>query len=356
MLVLCGGCRQLFGIASPDHLGDAAIGDGIAIDAAIDTLPDTPPGAICYGAGFGRTCFHAPPQGDLALNQAIDTDTSAECDVGNVLGSQSWCVIAAKTITISGTVAATGMKPLVLIATNTIAVAGNLDASTRRGVQVGAGSVTNDATLCDAGSVAGPNGGGAGGSFGSAGGRGGTSGGIAGLTKPAAMRGGCSGQDGRSGTPGVRGIGGGAVYFIAGTGIMVGGKINASGGGGSGGVNGSGGAGGGGSGGLIAFDAPSVTMSSALIIANGAGGGEGATTLTGNPGGESTGGIAPGGTGGTGTGGDGGDGAAATTPAGIGGNGAGGAGGGGGGGGVGVIVVFQAPSIGGTGTVSPPPT
>ena len=311
-------------------------------------------GISCFGTGFGQTCFATPPSAPMTVaTGALDTDTSQLCAT-NVKDNPPWCVIAATDLTIDlGTLAVTGTKPLVLLATGTLSVDGTIDVASHRGGQQGAAS--NDPLQCDAGTPPGNNGGGAGGSFGGAGGHGGNGGGTAGAIKPTnAMRGGCPGQDGKTGTFGVKGLGGGVVYLIGGTKIVVGGNINASGAAGSSGVTGNAGAGGGGSGGLIALDSPMVTNGGA-IFANGGGGAEGSgSTTKGNDGMESVNGAPAGPSGSTSTiGGDGGAGGASGAAA----NGADGTGGGGGGGGggVGAVKLFQAASITG-GVVSPPPS
>jgi hypothetical protein len=351
-----------FGDAS-GPLANACVGgtstgsDGSVIDIDAKSYLDAPPpGVVCYGAGFGKTCFDAanvPSTPATLTAQTIDTDTSALCS-NVVQNNPGWCVIAATDLTVTGAVTAIGAKPLVLVATGTLQVDGTLDVASHRGGQTGAGAVAADATLCDPGTPPGNSGGGAGGSFGAIGGNGGNAGGIAGAIKPTnVLRGGCSGQDGKTGTNGTKGAGGGAVYLIAGTKIAVTGAINASGAAGTAGVTGNAGAGGGGAGGLIGLDAPMVTNSGA-IFANGGGGAEGSGNNTaGNNGNESALGIAAAATASASNGGDGGAGGAATA-AGTGGN-AATFGGGGGGGGAGAIKLFQATSIAG-GVVSPPPS
>jgi hypothetical protein len=331
--------------------------DGSVIDSDAKTYLDAPPpGVICYGSGFGKTCFdtaNVPTAPATLTAQTIDTDTSALCS-NLVQNNSGWCVIAATDLTITGAVNAVGTKPLVLVATGTLQVDGTLDVASHRGGQTGAGAVDANAALCDPGTPPGNNGGGAGGSFGAVGGNGGNGGGTAGAVKPTnTMRGGCTGQDGKTGTFGTKGAGGGAAYLIAGTKIAVGGAINASGAGATGGATGNAGAGGGGSGGLIGLDAPMVTNGGA-IFANGGGGAEGSgNTTAGNNGNESNLGVAAAATASASNGGDGGAGGASTA-AGAGGN-AATFGGGGGGGGAGAIKLFQAASIVG-GVVSPPPS
>jgi hypothetical protein len=339
------------------------------IDAGPDSPPidgpgiDAPPGDVCYGTGPGKVCFAQPPTGSQTISIVVDTD-GAMCSTV-VDGTPPGCVIAADSIQITGPVAVTGSKPLVLVAVTTLDVQGALDASSHRtpAAQIGAGA---DFAGCDAGTPPGTHGGGAGGSFGGAGGNGGNDNngmhaGTAGaaMTTLTALRGGCPGQPGNAGngTGGTAGHGGGAVYLIAGTQITIEGSINASGQPGTGGAMGGAGGGGGGAGGLVALDAPIVTNTGA-IFANGGGGAEGAgQNSTGNTPADPTAATAPGGAGGTTAGGDGGAGAAGATAAAPGnqaGSSGGGlsGGGGGGGGGAGLIKLYQATSVGGT--VSPP--
>src|SRR5690606_28127761 len=133
-----------------------------------------------------------------------------------VEGSNAWCVIAGESITVTGTVGVMGSRPLVLVATNAIAVEGTLDAASRR-VDLKRGPAAN-ATACLAGTApTGAKDGGAGGSFGGKGGDGGGTGkGLAGAAiTPTSLHGGCRGQDGGGANKGVGGEGGGAVYLIA---------------------------------------------------------------------------------------------------------------------------------------------
>jgi hypothetical protein len=253
---------------------------GTGSDAGVD-VPDGPPGEFCYGTGFVRPCFAAEPSGaqTIAADTTINTDDTAMCMA--TTNSSAWCVIAGATIDVNMTftLKARGMRPLVLVATQSITIAGTLDVSSQLGDMPGAGA---DATGCNPGTAPGTSGGGAGGSFG---GKGGDSQGVAGggtagakLT-PSALRGGCPGQNGNGSSPGTGGHGGGAVYMIATTSIFVSGTINASGEGGTPGVTGTSGGGGGGAGGYIGLECPSVT-STGVIFANGGGGGEGSGLTT----------------------------------------------------------------------------
>jgi hypothetical protein len=356
---------------------DAAISDDAPIDG-----PRT-----CFGtkliANF-NICLQAAPTmpRNFTTNATINTEDPAMC-TAVLSGGTGLCVIAVTSISIEAPVRATGAKPLVLIARDTIdlALGGTLDVASRRGStpEVGAGG---DAMACQLGTtpLAGnqTNGGGAGGSLGGNGGNGGNGGGTVGspgggggtaaavLATPFdQLRGGCAGQDGmgNTGAKGLKGHGGGAVLLIAGMSITVLGRIHASGEGGSGGsINNSGG-GGGGSGGMIALDAPSVT-STGLLLANGGGGGEasGASTPGNNGLDPTTTAAALGGNdktlpGGSMSGGDGGNGSAGATSGGanaLDGAGTNSGGGGGGGGGAGVIQASPGATVGAM--VSPPAT
>jgi hypothetical protein len=336
---------------------DASIRDA-SVDAAIDSPPDA---LVCYGTGIVKICFAAPPTQTLTLSdQTLDTSIPSMCATTVVTGGNNYCVVVATTITIGGTLRATGTKPLVLIASDTITVTagGLVDASSHRmrpaGTPEKGAGADADAATCVPGAAATSTGGGAGGSFAGKGGTGATGAGAntgtVGNTATlpvTTLRGGCPGSDGQ-GTTNSAGHGGGAVYLIAGTKIDIAGDINAGGEAGAGGTLGpsGGGGGGGGAGGMIGLDAPMITLTGTLV-ANGGGGGEGGSgpiNTAGNDGTDATmTSPAPGGKQGTGSGGDGGNGSAgpAAGPGAAGNPGTNAAGvvggGGGGGGGAGII-------------------
>lgn len=338
------------------------------VDGGVD-----PDAGNCYGGGLITACFETVPTGALTLAPAsiINTDTDEKCSptTNNVAA----CVIAAESITVpSSYVAATGSRPLVLVATQTISVNAVLTVgSSRMYAFVGAGS---DMPGCNAGVAPTGTSGGAGGSFGGVGGAGaavGTAGMPGAAITATSLRGGCSGQTGADAVaptgPGEKGRGGGAIYLIAETSITVAstGSINASGGAAGGGATGTAsGGGGGGSGGLIGLDSP-MLMIAGQVFANGGGGGEASgAQSTGSPGGDALNATtaAAGGAGGTSFGTDGGDGSVGsqlagqaadpsctgtcTTPT----------TGGGGGGGAGIIKRYRATSVSGGGPISPPAT
>jgi len=328
-------------------------------DAGINQIIDSPPDAlICYGTSIVKICLASAPTQPLVISNltTIDTMTSPMC-VATVSGGANYCVLAATSIMINATLRATGPKPLVLIASDSITVSQLIDVGSHRTTPEFTGAGADPAT-CVAGIPAGTRGGGAGGSFTGKGGRGGNgagggAGGQAanGTTTITELQGGCPGQSGDGGGKGTGGHGGGAVYLIAVNRIDITGPgINAAGEGGDSGKGGpvaapiSSGAGGGGAGGMIGFDSPTITCAS-LLLANGGAGGEGSgVTIDGAPGGDpSTTAAAPGGTGNSAIGGDGGNGSSGAA-AGPGANGLNGSsimandgGGGGGGGGAGLL-------------------
>ncbi len=342
---------------------------GSSGDGGVDTPIDSPPGEFCYGDDIVKPCFAQAPTGARTITSdlTINTDDTTMCMAP--LNSSAWCVIAADTIDLTAgvTVKARGSRPLVLVATQSITIAGTIDVSSGRGDPPGAGA---NGPACMNSTMPTGGGGGAGGSFGGKGGDAGNqtaaaSGGgtAAGIVTVTTLQGGCKGQSGNGIAAGAGGNGGGAVYLIGAKSIFVSGTINASGEGADGATSGSSGGGGGGSGGFIGLDSPSVQANgSALIFANGGGGGQGSgSTTAGSPGSDPTSPStpAPGGSAGpTVYGGAGGNGAAGIMLMGVAGSngnagGIGGGGGGGGGGGIVKVVPANQP-LGGL--VSPPQT
>lgn len=350
VLLAAPGCSKLLGIED----------FSLAPDADIDA--PSPDALLCYGQGLAPVCLTSPAMGTRTLDAAIDTDTAGTCsDVIAQTGGPELCVIAAAQISVSATVTVTGSRPLVLLATDTIAVPGVLDVSSRRTpARVGAGA---NFSGCGAGTAplntTSGAGGGAGGTFSLQGARGGD-GAPAGVivnnngVAPAAMlpvtfvRGGCKGQDGGdSGASqgGLGGASGGAVYLFAGTTIDVQGSIFASGAGATASALHAGG-GGGGAGGLIGLEAPAINVTG-IVAANGANGsgGSGSTSggVAGTDGATTAYATQPAATSGGATGGGGGGrgaaGAAIATIGGAGSTAVNGTAGGGGGGAAGVIYV-----------------
>jgi len=296
---------------------------GPAVDAAVDSVqsPDAtapmPDAQNCFGVGVVKVCLQALPAGSINLPgvmNPIDTTASGNCDqVVAQQGGPALCVIAATNVTVIGGMIATGTRPLVVVATDSITVNGGakIDVSsvTGTGARRGAGSNFEQCSRSDKGrNDTGGAGGGGGGSFGTVGGKGGTgdlnnsdppgtpaTGGNPGAaaSSVAVLRGGCSGGAGGEGdnSPGgAAGDGGGAVYLIAGNRITINGDIFASGGGGR--VTGTPGGrqeggGGGGSGGMIVLDAPTLQVQG-RVAANGGAGGGGGGNVGGTVGGDGT--------------------------------------------------------------------
>jgi hypothetical protein len=343
---------------------------GISSDASTAedaSSPGGPDARACFGQSF-EICLSSAPTEPLTIQSALTIDTTSSSRCVPFLRGDEYCVVAATRISIEANLRATGARPLVLLASDSIVIAAGATVDVGSHLvrapgtpETGAGA---DAMACDLGTVVAPFSvaGAAGGSFAGLGGAGGSTdqgqaGGKPGKTSSIviAPRGGCRGQDGAPELgSGQGGHGGGAVFLIAGTKIEVAGAINAGGQGGGGDTTAGGG--GGGSGGFIGFDAPLVTATG-LLVANGGGGGEGADgsgQASARDGADAT-TIAEaiGGAGSVPRGGDGGNGSAGAA-GGAGKEGMVGIAGGGGGGGAGLIL---APATANLGTqISPTPT
>jgi len=174
-----------------------------------------------------------------------------------------------------------GARPLILLASETIEVDGDILVS----------PMTRTPGGCHAG-IAGGNsvGGGGGGGFGEGGGPGGPlqnttaagGGGPSGMPTLIPLRGGCPGGTGATTmgtTPGGAGLGGGALQLSTAGTLTVVGQIAAPGNGGAGNAMNGGGAGGGGSGGAILLEGRTISViSAAALCANGGAGGTTAPT------------------------------------------------------------------------------
>jgi hypothetical protein len=298
VLCLVGACGFTPGVANNggDDGGMNRPDGPVQVDAAVVPID----GPNCYGKGLLQVCFDdalpgtftAPPSGTLA------TDTDANCTkVFTQPSGRELCVVAAQTIDVAVDLRAIGNRPLVLIGATTLHVdAGvTIDVATRDGSNTGAGG--ND-TACGVPGTpdndAGGGGGAAGGSFIGKGGDGGEgdsnmSTSVDGVASPSTatpavtttiVRGGCRGGIGGGSSPGAMGktggSGGGAVYLIAGSTLMIDGTIDAGGAGGQATDDEQGGPGGG-SGGMIGLDAPAIMIAGG-VFANGGGGAEGGAT------------------------------------------------------------------------------
>jgi hypothetical protein len=288
---------------STDSDGSIEPGD---IDAGeTGDTPDAEPGCPFT---LDALCSLGDPDGDLDFtsDEVIDTDVDSRClDLSQGTGPEA-CLLWADSVSVAPgvTVIAVGSRPLVFASAQTISISGTVDASSRRGVQEGAGADFGSCALAsgpqrDIGGA----GGAAGGSLAGVAGNGGVGDqdsslgfdgegapGIASAAvgRPTFLRGGCPGGDGAdesasslSGSGGDRGSSGGAVAFFAAESFSLegGGSIRVTGAGGGGGEVQAGG-GGGGSGGMLLIESGVVTINGTLG-ANGGGGGEGGVRLNG---------------------------------------------------------------------------
>lgn len=277
--------------------------DGPPIDGPCET----------FGRGLLRLCLAGPFDAEYSPmidGEVINTDLAASCThVVKQTGTNApdLCVKAATTITINVTQTITGVRPLVLVAVDTLTIDTNGSLLSRPPPDM-AGKycpTANDGP--DAGATRA--GGGAGGSFGGLGGNGGANDGnvlaaATGTVAPSFVRGGCPG--GRGGVRGAEtrapaGYGGGAIGLLARGTVAIAGSVDAAGGGGQGGATTAAGGGGGGSGGLIVVDAQNIQFKAiGYLLASGGGGGAGFGSSTGAAG-ETPGRYLPLGTGGVGT-------------------------------------------------------
>ena len=364
VIALATGCN--FNPLPGDNPRDGALPD---ITPPFDSTPgvDGTAEMPCFGPAGWEVCLSAVPTNMVTIAGSLNTTTDGKCAdpvpaSWAAAGQPDACIIIGQRIDVTGTeVVVTGGRPLVLVASETITIAGILDVGSHRDpTSVGPGSPSADCTTGQAPETENAGGGGgAGGSFMTEGGRGGdgdaddrdADGGSPGnaATLPDKLRAGCRGQAGAQGG-GATGHGGGAVYLLAGQSIM-GGRIDASGGGAVEGGPRSGGSGAG-SGGMVVLYAPSIELAS--INANGGGGASGANTPNSGDSGDDADVTAPttAADGGEGAGGKGGDGNAGAAGPESGSDGAATVGGGGGGGGAGAIRANVKPSD----ALSPPYT
>ncbi|NVB81232.1 MAG: hypothetical protein HOV81_22745, partial [Kofleriaceae bacterium] len=151
-LLIASGCSQILGIED-FHLVDAGFED-----APIDAQQ-------CFGTSLATVCLTTLPVDPFVATGAIDTAGMACTQVVAQTGGPELCVIAATQITIdaASTITATGARPLVFVATDTITIAGTLDVSSKRSpARVGAGG-NSSACTASANGTGNANGGGGGG-------------------------------------------------------------------------------------------------------------------------------------------------------------------------------------------------
>lgn len=342
-------------------------GDVTEIDSP---LIDGPPGCQSFTTHLD-TCTQLMPGDPLVLtgSNTYDTDTrvltteNADVSLPSMVVTTTdgdYVVVFVSTFTMQAgaslrVTGATNDRPLGIVATDAVTIAGAIDLSKN-----GAGARDDSSCGTQVGKPGqddnGGAGGGGGGAFAGAGGKGGngdtdmgaSTGGDAGIAltaRPMHVMGGCdggAGGDGATNTKGGAGDGGGAIFIASAVSISISGagSINASGGGGAGGKGNGGGGGGGGSGGMIVLESKSISIAGKLA-ANGGGGGEGADGADGDPG--DPGGLvstrAAGGSAAAPEGADGGGGGAGNNAAGLAPTQLKKGGGGGGGGGVGFIAI-----------------
>ena len=129
--------------------------------------------ALRYDAsGDAQQCYGSGPRADLldddpdfcllVVDTAIDTSGAACTQVVTQSGGPDLCVMAGTQITVNATVNVIGARALVLVATNTITVAGTLDVSSKR-TPVRLGAAANFACPTGTAPTASANGGGGGG-------------------------------------------------------------------------------------------------------------------------------------------------------------------------------------------------
>jgi hypothetical protein len=253
----------------PDVDADVQLGDVALIDLFDHSGPP-----YCFGSGLFQFCSDALSTEVKTLASPINTDATSTCFATPMSGTTEVCVIYAGRITITGSVRATGSRPLVLVAVQLIDVQGTLDAGSRRIGGTGAGGNTG---TCPGPTNPGIEGGASGGSFHGLGGTGGAAAagteGVAAMPfAPTSVRGGCPGGASLAPT-GTPGRGGGVLYLIAGSAILVGseGRLDVS---GAGALAGDGAGMGGGAGGLLVLDAAAFQIEGDLM-ANGGGGASG---------------------------------------------------------------------------------
>jgi len=412
----CAGLAALLAACSFDTTGiagrDAApnLPDAVQVpDGSHDDGSNPPPDALVYpdaplppdASGPDAACAwsylpiyfdpcasgNPEPNPALVLDEAgtyrYNTDTGtltspgdgAIATVDSTIGLARAMWVEGLAVEAPATLRVEGVRPLIIISTDNIAILGVIDASSYwdgGGPRAGAGSEPFGCpgSPPDPGQTCVQHGGsgGGGGAFGGNGGGGGEggdtrdcedginidgipggAGGIAIGAAPDILRGGCAGRDGAqnesgTGDRGRGGPGGGAVHLTARGTILVGGTIHAGGAGGTAGLDNRSGGGGGGSGGFVGVEAHTIMIQdSGVLAANGGGGGGGCDNSAAEPGddGQPSDDAAEGGDE-QNAGGAGGEGGHRDVPAGQPG-GLGIRGGGGGGGGVGFII-FRSPS------------
>jgi len=272
VVVLLSGCSSILGI------DDFKLGDAGSSGAESGN-------EYCLGPTGWLVCVASEPTEIKTPIDALSfntTDSSlcltAQPAAWKAAGQPDACFIVAKQITFGSAVKVSGGRPLVVLASDSITITGQIDAASHSGSAPSNGPGAS-ATTCLApthpGGSANGGGGAAGGSFMTKGGDGGLATsptgtrGIAAAPDtqpPILLRGGCDGDTGGVGSEagGAAGKGGGAVYLLAGGRITINGFINVSGSAGRGSGRLAGG-GGGGSGGMIVLHAPMIAGTGGVL-------------------------------------------------------------------------------------------
>lgn len=287
------------GYNSGNPSGGDARHDGVLSEGPAPEGPPPMDARQCFGpSGAFSVCFDPGtlPTAPKSVPGTIDSNSTTMCLSPTPAawinaGQPDACFIVGNTVTVGGDLRATGARPIVLVATDTLTINGNIDVSSKRNTAPAAAGALPNSGPCPGVNATTPqtsNGlgaGGAGGSFTTPGGPGGNSDGGAGnagragnsMGTPTLLRGGCPGIDGATPANGFHGDGGGAIYLLAGNAIAftkANAWINASGAGAQHGQHSSGGSGGG-SGGMIVLFAPTITPNGLILVANGGGGAAG---------------------------------------------------------------------------------
>ncbi|MDX6587312.1 MAG: hypothetical protein QOI31_1785 [Solirubrobacterales bacterium] len=271
----CGECEN-------ECVGDESCVEGVCAPPSMVPSNITPADGLTCGASA---------TGDLTVTTVALINTDTDCTaVQPQAGGPDLCVVVYQDVFIASgaSLSVTGSRPLALLATETITLAGLIDAAAG-GTASGPGTSLPATVGQDASGDSRPGSGGGGHAGGGAAGGGadtpGGAGGAAAGSETAVplIPGGRGGPNGTA----AGGGGGGGLQLSACESLTItaDARINASGGGGMGGAPGAsafGGAGGG-AGGSILVEAPVITLSAgALVIAKGGGGGAGGNSTSGS--------------------------------------------------------------------------
>lgn len=259
-------------------------------------LDGAPDAQMCFGSSPFDVCLHELPTNAVELPTVASTDPDSslcsEEQLWQDLSQPDACFVVATSISASNS-RVQGTRPLVLVATGSIDVVGQVDAAGHVAPYVsGPAAPANCGNYPAAPQNGSGAGGGAGASFrtGGAGGGDGNNGNNTGgqnmppFPVPLIFRAGCAAQNGGlgDGAQSKGGSAGGAVYLVSGSTIrLASGSIIDVSGGGATAPGARGGGGGGGSGGMLILHAPTIIDDAgAKLVANGGGGASGGNATT----------------------------------------------------------------------------